>query len=435
MQQQNILTFVRTNDKIKKAEDVTLTNNTIKIKDKEYYVDKVMNNMSQRDVYESLEDFVIKNVENGFNCSVFAYGQTGSGKTYTILGEPENEGLVVRTLRHLHMSHKKVKISFIEIYNEEINDLNNLNRNLILREEFDDKVNSLDCMNRTNVVIDNLSIYEATSFEDSYNFYVNAFNNRKTASTNYNEQSSRSHAVFTIYLEQGTLKNGVMNGLKQSKLVFVDLAGSEKVDLATEDKFEITCSFKETTQINKSLMNLGILVNSLGRKETKHLPYRDSKLTFLLKDSLGGNSKLCVIGNVNLSNINDSISTLQFLKRIKKIKNSPTINYTKERNAAELLEFLEKENLRLIEHSKLCESASIYSRECRINLNKIKEGSKKAREDIDFIRKTLKDIKNLYFEQPGAFERAIKAHDEFKREVKETTAELIKNTLEKINKQ
>ncbi|ORD92865.1 POK1, partial [Enterospora canceri] len=277
----------------------------------------MLNKKSQSDVFEIFKECISTNVESGYNCTVFAYGQTGSGKTYTIQGEMNNEGLVLRTLRFLHTKYKNLKISFLEIYNEELVDLSQMDSTqLNLRED------KSGC-----VLVDGINLLDSASFAESESFYLNGIVNRKTSSTSCNEKSSRSHSIFTVYLEQEIDLISDKVRIKTSKLTFVDLAGSERLKEVENEKANSTKIFKETTTINKSLMNLGIVVNCLEQRAARHVPYRDSKLTFLLKDSLGGNSKLCIIGNISLCNQPDTTNTLQFLERIKLITNNPTVNY------------------------------------------------------------------------------------------------------------
>ncbi|OQS55857.1 Kif18a [Ecytonucleospora hepatopenaei] len=444
---ENIITLCRTNDKFGIPKHIKFENNSITIGCKKFEVDKILVDKTQKECFEAIEDFVIKNAEKGFNCTLFAYGQTGSGKTHTILGnkmEEDQEGCVLRTLKYLHAKHTKIKISFIEIYNEEINDLSVVSnssstgkgRNLHIREK---SVIFNKSHKTTQVEVEGLNVFESDSYEKSLEFFDVCFKARKTTGTVQNDKSSRSHAVFTIYLEQGEINKstGDVNVVKCSKLTFVDLAGSEKLkeNGFFEENTSKELTFKETTLINKSLMNLGIIVNSLTNKNERHVPYRDSKLTFLLKDSLGGNSKLCIIGNLNLTNESDSINTFQFLERIKKIKNSPYINYANNKKIEEVLAFLESENLRLSRHADKCEKNSIFSHEIVYNFKKIKEESVSVTQKLVEIRDTVRKMRELFFNQPFSFKQSKKDHDELCLEIKKITSdkfENIKNTVRDI---
>lgn len=431
--------------------------NSIVIKGKEFKIDAVLQNKKQEEVYDAVEDFVVKNAENGFNSTLFAYGQTGSGKTYTILGENSNasnsnvtnsnftnnistsnsnsDGIVLRTLKYLHSKHKNIKISFIEIYNEEINDLSAMRCNLNC---YCENSNS----NNSSVKVEGLNIFNSQSFADSFEFFTHCFNNRKTSATQCNERSSRSHAIFTIYLEQGNYLNNNSNNLtiyKESKLTFVDLAGSEKL----RENENVTNIFKETTIINKSLMNLGIIVNALNSNinsnsqitniSRTHIPYRDSKLTYLLKDSLGGNSKLCIIANVNLSCVNDSQNTLQFLQRIKHITNNPTINYSTDRNTKDVVDFLEKENLQLKETiNNLEKSSGIYSYNALYRFKKLKEETIESIGKIGEIKSLIRSINNLYYDRPSEFEEIKKKRETFVEETRKILREETENIFRRM---
>lgn len=298
----NILTYLRIK---KSAQKPAFQNNHINIQNKSFNVNNIFYGSNQEDVFQNISKSILSKCLQGYNCSVFAYGQTGSGKTYTIQGTEENPGLVQRTLSFLHNNFDTIKLSFIEIYNENMIDLYNPGNDISIRE---DPIEG--------VTIDNLNIISSTSLSQSLDFYQKGIINRKTASTQMNEESSRSHSIFTIQLE---IKNKSI--LKRSKLSFVDLAGSEKIGDNESDRARETCN------INTSLLCLGKIVHKLSSNDRWHISYRDSKLTFLLKDSLGGNCKLAIIGTVCFEYLPDTVNTLNFLKRSKMICNSPSINY------------------------------------------------------------------------------------------------------------
>ncbi len=161
--------------------------------------------------------------------------------------------------------------------------------------------------------MDNLEVFVSNGLEQSMKFYLGGIKNRKTAQTEYNLESSRSHSIFIIKTDKG-----------ENKLSFIDLAGSEKI---RDDSFiyDNPKQFQEAGNINRSLLCLGKVVNSLSNKNSTHISYRDSKLTFLLKDSLDGDCKLCIIGNINPCNSSDSINTLKFIQRVKMIQNNPKV--------------------------------------------------------------------------------------------------------------
>lgn len=299
---ENILTCLRIKECSKKP---LFTHNHITIQNKSFSLDNIFYGPNQNDVFQFVSRKILSKCIQGYNCSVFAYGQTGSGKTYTIQGTDENPGLVQRSLSFFHNNYEEIKLSFIEIYNENMIDLSNPSNEIGLRE---DPIEG--------VTVDNLNVFVSKSLSESLRFYREGISNRKTATTCMNENSSRSHSIFTISLE---MKN--KNIVKRSKLCFVDLAGSEKIGNNEIERV------KETCNINKSLLCLGKIVHKLGSNDKWHISYRDSKLTFLLKDSLGGNSKLAIVGTVNTEHTSDTMNTLNFLNRSKMITNTPLINY------------------------------------------------------------------------------------------------------------
>ncbi|ELA42858.1 uncharacterized protein VICG_00173 [Vittaforma corneae ATCC 50505] len=311
---ENILTCLRIKETSAKP---VFTPNHINVQNKSFAVDSIFYGPDQNEIFQYVSKTILSKCVQGYNCSVFAYGQTGSGKTYTIQGTDSSPGLAQRSLSFFHNNYDEVKLSFIEIYNENMLDLSVPENEISIRE---DPV--------LGVTVDSLNVFISHSLMESLEFYKRGIANRKTAATQMNENSSRSHSIFTISLE---MKN--KNIVKKSKLCFVDLAGSEKIG---DNEIE---RVKETCNINTSLLCLGKIVHKLSSNDRWHISYRDSKLTFLLKDSLGGNSKLAIIGTVNIDFPSDTVNTLNFLSRSKKITNSPSINYDTGRSTvAELTE-------------------------------------------------------------------------------------------------
>ncbi|KAM0681594.1 hypothetical protein GINT2_000107 [Glugoides intestinalis] len=302
------------------------TQKHITLQNKPFTLDNIFYGPDQEELFQFISKSILAKCIQGYNCTVFAYGQTGSGKTFTIQGTENSPGLIQRSLSFFHNNYDEIKLSFIEIYNENMLDLSEPSNDICVR---DDPIEG--------VKVDNLTICTSDSLSTSLEFYKKGISNRKTAATHMNEKSSRSHSIFTIYLE--TKSNNI---IKRAKLCFVDLAGSEKIG---DNEVE---RIKETCNINKSLLCLGKIVHKLGSNDKWHISYRDSKLTFLLKDSLGGNSKLAIIGTVNIDYPLDTINTLTFLNRSKMISNTPTINYdTGKATIEELTEsirHLEEEN-------------------------------------------------------------------------------------------
>ena len=296
---------------------------------------------TQQDIYSFGVKGIIDSVLDGYNGTVLAYGQTGSGKTYTMQGEIGSEssmGLIPRMISHVfNFIHEQdstefmIKVSMIEIYQEKIRDLLDISRvNLPIREDTIKGIYVDGCSERyVGCPQDVLAALELGS------------NNRAQAATNMNEHSSRSHSIFILTINQTNKKEGFS---KIGKLYLVDLAGSEKISKtgATGHTLE------EAKIINKSLTTLGRVINNLTDGKSQHIPYRESKLTRVLQESLGGNSKTCLIITCSPSIYNESetLSTLRFGERAKKIKNKPKIN--KEVTVAELQKLVDqlKENLK-----------------------------------------------------------------------------------------
>ena len=269
----------------------------------------------------------------GYNACVFAYGQTGSGKTYTMMGnsnDPDNQGLVPRICKSLFSRMKvgqeegtgyKTEVSYLEIYNERVRDLlgpQNVGHALRVREH---RVHG--------PYVENLSQHPVIDFKEIHSCMSKGNQERTTASTNMNDTSSRSHAIFTITFVQAGFSNN-MPSETVSKIHLVDLAGSERANStgATGQRL------KEGAHINKSLVTLGSVISSLAEMANPmgskkfYIPYRDSTLTWLLKDSLGGNSKTIMIAAISPADVNysETLSTLRYANRAKNIINKPTIN-------------------------------------------------------------------------------------------------------------
>ena len=296
---------------------------------------------TQEDIYNFGVKGIIDSVLDGYNGTVLAYGQTSSGKTYTMQGEMGNtatHGIIPRMIEHVFdFIHNQegtefmIKVSMIEIYQEKIRDLLDLTRvNLPIREDY-----------IKGIYVDGCSERYVGCPQDDYSALKTGSNNRVQAATDMNEHSSRSHSIFMLTINQNNKKEGFS---KVGKLYLVDLAGSEKLSKTGATGLIID----QAKIINKSLSTLGRVIYSLTDEKSKHVPYRDSKLTRVLQESLGGNSKTCLIITCSPSIYNEAetLSTLRFGERAKKIKNKPKIN--KEITVAELQKLVDelKENLK-----------------------------------------------------------------------------------------
>ncbi|XP_039638629.1 LOW QUALITY PROTEIN: kinesin-like protein KIF13B [Perca fluviatilis] len=282
-------------------------------------------------VFQCLGESLLDSAFMGYNACIFAYGQTGSGKSYTMMGSAEQPGLIPRlcsslfgrTVREAREGESfTVEVSYMEIYNEKVRDL------------LDPKGNRQALRVREHKVlgpyVDGLSRLAVSCYKDIESLMSEGNKSRTVAATNMNEESSRSHAVFNIILTH-TLMDllSKTSGEKVSKLSLVDLAGSEraaKTGAAGE-------RLKEGSNINKSLSTLGLVISALadqgaGKNRTKFVPYRDSVLTWLLKDSLGGNSRTAMVATISpaADNYDETLSTLRYADRAKSIVNHAVVN-------------------------------------------------------------------------------------------------------------
>ena len=279
-------------------------------------------NSRQSDIFDYSIRTTVEDVMSGYNGTVFAYGQTGAGKSYTMMGDmddTETKGIIPRIMEQIfdailvHGSAQveyTVGICYMEIYMERIRDL-------------------------LNPVMDNLPIHEGpkgpfvkglreiyvNQVEEVYTAMHLGQRSRVTASTNMNVESSRSHSIFVVTINQRDINSGSQ---KSGMLYLVDLAGSEKVGKTGASGQTL----EEAKKINKSLSALGMVINSLTDGKSTHVPYRDSKLTRILQESLGGNSRTTLIINCSPSSYNEAetIGTLRFGIRAKTIKNKAKIN-------------------------------------------------------------------------------------------------------------
>jgi kinesin family protein 5 len=306
---------------------------------KKFFLDHIFPPGSEQEkVYEYTGRPLMTEILKGYNGTMFAYGQTGSGKTFTMEGDMESErfmGLIPRMVNAIFegimdAEDKEfvVKVSYVEIYCEKIQDLLDVgNSNLQIRES-----------SAKGIYIQGVTSPCVGSSDDIMVLMEEGADSRACASTRMNETSSRSHAVF-IFRLIGTDK--ATQTKKMSKLMMVDLAGSEKTR-KTQARGQ---RLDEAKQINKSLSTLGQVINALTSGKG-HVPYRNSKLTRLLSDSLGGNSKTCIIVTCSPCdyNVEETISTLRFGVNCKRVKNKPKVN--EELSIAEYKALIEKKNSR-----------------------------------------------------------------------------------------
>ncbi|NXN70145.1 KIF15 protein, partial [Himantopus himantopus] len=327
-----------------------LSSNTIRLhskpEPKTFTFDYVANmETTQESVFSSVAKNIVESCMNGYNGTIFAYGQTGSGKTFTMMGPSDSDnfthslrGVIPRSFEYLFFLIERekekagsgksflCKCSFIEIYNEQIFDLlDSASAGLFLREHI-----------KKGVFVDGAVEQVLSSAAEAYQVLTMGWRNRRVASTSMNRESSRSHAVFTITVESMEKHNEIVN-IRSSLLNLVDLAGSER----QKDTHTEGLRLKEAGNINRSLSCLGQVITALvdvGNGKQRHICYRDSKLTFLLRDSLGGNAKTCIIANVHPGSrcFGETLSTLNFAQRAKLIKNKAVVNEDTQGNVSQL---------------------------------------------------------------------------------------------------
>ena len=283
--------------------------------------DKIFSeNSSQKEIYENIGKEIVKDVMDGYNGTIFAYGQSGSGKTYTMYGDiydNEIKGVIPRIIEeifnYVELSDENIsfqfKLSVVQIYKEIIFDLLTGEKNLIIKES-----------PTKGIFIDNLSEVYLSSIDDFLYYSDIAESNRKKGETKLNRNSSRSHSIMILEVSQKFKRENI---IKKGILNLVDLAGSEKVSKTNA----IGETLEEAKKINLSLSALGNVIHSLT-SNSDYIPYRNSKLTRILKESLGGNYKtsLIVTCSPHSYNLDESISSLQFAQRVKNIKNKVKIN-------------------------------------------------------------------------------------------------------------
>ncbi|XP_075213223.1 kinesin-like protein KIF11 [Lycorma delicatula] len=405
---EHIQVFVRArpiNDTEKQQKSFTIVNcingKEVKIADgegkleKSLVFDKVFGpQCKQIEVYKAVMEHVISEVLSGFNCTVFAYGQTGSGKTYTMEGKRtsnktftwENDpdcGIIPRCLSQLFDELRlaelnfTVRVSFLELYNEELIDLLSSpddNTKLKLFE---------DTAKKGSVIVSGLEEVVVQNKDEVYKILEKGSAKRQTAATLLNAQSSRSHTIFSISLHMREMV-GEEELFKTGKLNLVDLAGSENIGRSgSVDKHA-----REAGSINQSLLTLGRVITALVDRKS-HVPYRESKLTRLLQDSLGGRTKTTIIATVSPASINyeETLSTLNYASRAKKILNKPEMNQ-KQTQRALIKEYSDElERLRkLVKACKNKEGICIPEESYNEMVQQIKASEREVMEKINQIQ-------------------------------------------------
>ncbi|CAM9021115.1 unnamed protein product [Wickerhamomyces anomalus] len=386
---------------------------------KTYAFDKVFGPMSdQQVIFDKVATPMFNEFLKGYNCTMLVYGMTSTGKTYTMSGDDklvdgelsDKAGVIPRILFKLFgvLNESKeqlnedyiVKCSFIEIYNEELKDLLTDETNKKLRI-FDQKAVPGNASpipgqsnNKSTIHIQNLEEVILRNAKHGIKTLQKGLKIRQVAATKMNDVSSRSHTIFTLSLFK---KNGESGDLfRISKMNLVDLAGSENISRSGA----LNQRAKEAGSINQSLLTLGRVINLLVEKNQQHIPYRESKLTRLLQDSLGGRTKTCLIATISPAKINydETLSTLEYANKAKSIENKPQLGSSIGRE--------------------------ILVKELSIELSKVKS---------DLTSTRLKD--GIYMNNDN-YEEFMNDIQEYKTEINETkrTSELLRKQNESLKK-
>ena len=440
------------------------TSITLKNNEHNYIYDKIFPaETDQETIFKEIGLPLLKKFLSGYNSTIFAYGQTGTGKTHTIIGpleslfddKNENFGLIPNILNFLfgqkeeakkiiiESSKEKVKkveynlsCSCIEIYNEQLIDL--LNNN----SQFDkaDEILKIREDPKKGMYIENLTELEIDSAKKAKELLISGFKNRHVASTSMNRESSRSHLIYTLFLStEFEIGEGVIV-MRSSRMHLVDLAGSERQKYTNTQGQRI----KEAGNINKSLSILGNVINAViefNEGKTKFVPFRDSKLTYYLKDSIGGNSKTVIIGNISQSyiQISETQSTLNFIQRAKMIKNKAKII----ENVNDIVKMLQNEIKALKqtneELNKKVEELLKENEEQKKNMELISKKnksihSKKTRDIEDKIRQELvSEFRKKKNNNISSYSKDLSQENEVQNLSNLVTKNDLKELFEKIN--
>ncbi|KAH0569814.1 Kinesin-like protein [Spironucleus salmonicida] len=382
----------------------------------------------QTDVFDESVFPLISSVMEGYNATVFAYGQTGSGKTFTMMGYA-NDGVIPQAIIRIfdcvsdanNDQRYLIRAAFYEIYNEEIRDLTTNQRNLQVRTN-----------PKSGVFIENLTFHPVSTTRQ-ISLLMEAGNaQRTTAATKMNATSSRSHSVFQIIVE--CEENGK---IRMGKLNLVDLAGSERA----EKTGATGARLQEGAKINLSLSTLGLVISKLVEK-SPHVPYRDSKLTYLLQDSLGGNAKTLMVSAISpaSTNFDETASTLRYANNAKKIKNRAKVNEDPKdaqiREMGDLIKKLESELLDFMAESGVETGGVENENENEIQkLTKIIKKKKTIKSDVKGdIEKQEKELSELQMELQKRTEKQQKMREKselLKAEIERQKAGIIdKNSIQ-----
>ena len=479
-QSENERAVVNTRDALR---EVSITQ-TVKAKDVErtYNFDQVFGaHATQEDIYDDAVRPVVEEVLEGFNCTIFAYGQTGTGKTHTMEGYhdwddasssessssfadamPSNAGVIPRAMSHIfaHLKAKgvehSVKCTFLELYNEEITDLLAVSDLVEGSVEFANaKAPKHPLMEdgKGGVAVKGLEEVSVPNPETIFEHIRRGSAKRRTAETLMNKQSSRSHSVFSVTVHTKESTPDGEDVIRCGKLNLVDLAGSENISRSgAVDK-----RAREAGEINKSLLTLGrviaalvagvrsflilvwairVLTSHVFCLQGGHVPYRDSKLTRLLRDALGGKSKTCIIATVSPAahSAEETLQTLEYAHRAKSIKNKPEINARVTKNA--LLKDLQKEVERLTaDLTATREKNGVYLSQQSYDTQEEERAQLKLRADtqksaLDLAKSELASLAALFEDQKKAHKALQREHAHHAEKMSMADAEIQRTKAE-----
>ncbi|KAK7203120.1 P-loop containing nucleoside triphosphate hydrolase protein [Myxozyma melibiosi] len=400
---------------VQSAHEVTIQTGPIALSNKTYSFDHVFGaEADQSMVYDQVVAPILEETLSGYNCTIFAYGQTGTGKTYTMSGDVSDNygtfandaGIIPRVLYRMFLaleaeqSEYSVKCSFIELYNEELRDL--------ISKDDDRKVKIFEDTAKKGIIIQGMEEAFIKNATEGLKLLQDGSHKRQVAATKCNDLSSRSHTVFTVTVHVKEVSSNGEEYLRIGKLNLVDLAGSENISRSGAENKRA----REAGMINQSLLTLGRVINALVDRSS-HIPYRESKLTRLLQDSLGGRTKTCIIATVSPAKMNmeETISTLDYASRAKSIRNKPQLNQVMskktlikeyileiERLKADLVACRQKNGVYITQESyqditEESESRRILNEEQKRKIEVMETQLKTAREQLELTMKASLETK------------------------------------------
>ncbi|CEG38576.1 kinesin family member 4 isoform 2 putati [Plasmopara halstedii] len=405
---------------------VDVLDDSVVLAEKQFDFDAAFPAATQQEiVFEKLVSPMIDQYFAGYNSTVFAYGQTGSGKTYTMGNEfassvtSSDRGIILRVIENIFQrinlmaisQHTIIKMSYLEILNEEIRDL--------LSHSSSDALPTSSGLSvrgdgNRGIIVNGLSEHIINSIDNAKLLLRSGTSLRATASTNMNCQSSRSHAICTVTMERRDDTE-----IRISKFHLVDLAGSERIRRTKSEG----ARFKEGVNINRGLLALGNVINALCERSrtnlpSVHIPYRDSKLTRLLQDSLGGNSKTLMIACISPADVNyeETSNTLRYASRTRNIENKAVINkeLSVENEVAYLKQQLEIVHLQLLQQSQKCGAdnvAQIEAMHSGSDIKALQEKNRKLKEELRLANNIKDKWKKI---ADGLVGEGITAHEDLR---------------------